>query len=120
MSTSARFTTTKASTRRAPRRSSDAAIRRQIAGDPDTAPEFTGHDWARARIVIPPGWLDAKAIRKRTGLSQASFARTYGFSLRTLQKWEQRQRAPNRAARMLLWLIEKRPEAVDAALREIA
>ena len=99
---------------------SDADIRRQIADDPDTAPEFTARDWARARIVVPPGHVDVKAIRRRTGLSQAAFANTYGFSLRTLQKWEQRQRVPNRAARVLLWLIEERPEAVDAALREIA
>lgn len=101
-------------------RTSDREIRRQIAADPETAPELTTRDWARARVVVPPSYLDVKAIRKRTGLSQVGFARTYGFSLRTLQKWEQRRRLPNRAARVLLWLIRERPEIVNAAMREIA
>jgi len=118
MSTTGRSTETGTRKRDTARPASDAAIRRQIAADPDTAPELTARDWARARVVVPPGCLDVKAIRRRTGLSQAGFASTYGFSLRTLQKWEQQRRRPNRAARVLLWLIKERPEAVEAALRE--
>ncbi len=55
-------------------------------------------------------------IRKRTGLTQARFAKLLGVSVRTLQDWEQGRRLPSGAARTLLRIAEKRPEV----LREIA
>lgn len=98
----------------------DAEVRRAIADDPDAAPELGRRFFDTARVVVPPAEIDAKRVRARTGLSQSAFAQRYGFSLKTLQKWEQRERRPSRSARVLLWLIEKRPEAVEAALQEIA
>jgi putative transcriptional regulator len=35
-----------------------------------------------------PGHVDVKAIRAKTGLSQAQFAGRFGFNARTLQEWE--------------------------------
>src|SRR5262249_22518704 len=35
-----------------------------------------------------PGAVDVKAIRAKTKLSQAEFAKRYGFNVRTLQDWE--------------------------------
>ena len=51
-------------------------------------------------------------IRERTGLSQAKFAMLLGVSVRTLQEWEQGRRAPSGAARMLLLVAAKNPQAL--------
>jgi putative transcriptional regulator len=60
--------------------------------------------------------IDVKAIRAKSGLSQAKFALRYGFPLETLKKWEQKTRRPNGAALVLLRVIDRSPEAVEAAL----
>lgn len=52
------------------------------------------------------------AIREKTGLSQAQFARLLGVSVRTLQEWEQGRRAPSGAARTLLMIADKNPKAL--------
>ena len=55
-------------------------------------------------------------IRDRTGLSQSQFSALLGVSVRTLQEWEQRRRAPSGAARTLLMIAAKNPRAlVDVA-----
>lgn len=51
-------------------------------------------------------------IRERTGLSQPRFAELLGVSVRTLQEWEQGRRAPSGAARTLLLIAHKRPQAL--------
>ena len=55
-------------------------------------------------------------IRENTGLSQSRFAQLLGVSVRTLQEWEQRRRAPSGAARTLLLIAAKNPRA----LRDVA
>ncbi len=91
-------------------RTTDADIDRMIAEDPDTAPaaeDLTG--WRRVRNPPLP---DVRAIRARLGLSQAEFARRFGFSVRTVQQWEQGRAVPDRPARILLRVIERAPETV--------
>ena len=61
------------------------------------------------RVVNVP---DIAAIREKTGLSQARFAQLLGVSVRTLQDWEQRRRAPSGAARTLLIVADKNPRAL--------
>jgi putative transcriptional regulator len=61
---------------------------------------------------------DVAAIRARAGLSQAQFARSIGVSVGTLRGWEQGRRRPDGPARVLLALIEKRPQIVQEALSE--
>lgn len=51
-------------------------------------------------------------IRKRTGLSQAQFARLLGVSVRTLQEWEQGRRVPSGPARTLLTIAYKNPKVL--------
>ena len=51
-------------------------------------------------------------IREKTGLSQATFAKLLGVSIRTLQEWEQGRRAPSGAARTLLLIAAKNPHAL--------
>lgn len=60
---------------------------------------------------------DVPAIRARTGLSQAEFARSIGVKKATLLNWEQKRRAPDGPARVLLALIEKEPGIVQRVLR---
>ncbi len=65
---------------------------------------------------IAPRSVDVAAIRHNLGLSQRDFADRYGFSVRAVQDWEQHRRVPERSARILLKVIENRPEAVEEAL----
>lgn len=51
-------------------------------------------------------------IREKTGLSQSRFATLLGVSVRTLQDWEQGRRAPSGAARTLLLIAHKNPQAL--------
>ena len=52
------------------------------------------------------------AIRERINLSQARFAALLGVSVRTLQDWEQGRRAPSGAARTLLLIAHRNPQAL--------
>jgi len=55
---------------------------------------------------------DVKQIRERYKLSQTEFAALMGISVKTLQNWEQGRRTPRGAARVLLQVADKHPEAV--------
>ena len=61
--------------------------------------------------------VDVAALRRRLKLSQGKFAERFGLSAATVRDWEQGRRKPDSTARILLKVIEKRPEAVVAALR---
>jgi len=58
---------------------------------------------AHGRVLTMPR---VASVRQKTGLSQSRFAELLGVSVRTLQEWEQRRRAPSGAARTLLGFIE--------------
>ncbi|MGH6914049.1 MAG: helix-turn-helix domain-containing protein [Geminicoccales bacterium] len=96
------------------RRTTDEDIDRMIAEDPDTAPDMSGRDGWR-RVYNPP-LPDVKAIRNRLGLSQVAFASRFGFSVRTVQQWEQGRTVPDRSARILLNVIDRAPETVEEVL----
>jgi putative transcriptional regulator len=70
----------------------------------------------QAHTVCIPTTIDVKAIRQRLGLTQATFAQRYGFTLSSIRNWEQDRRQPEGAARVLLLVIDKEPEAVQRAL----
>lgn len=74
---------------------------------------------APARIFTPPS-IDVSAIRKKTGLSQERFAHRFGLSAGAVRDWEQKRRNPDPAARALLIVIDKEPEAVERALSSVA
>lgn len=65
-------------------------------------------------IEIPDA--DVQAIRARTGLSQAEFAKSIGVKKSTLLNWEQNRRSPEGPARVLLALIDKDPSIVQRTL----
>ena len=60
--------------------------------------------------------VDIKAIRARTKMSQAKFARAYHLPIGTVKDWEQGRRQPDAPARALLTIIEKDPDAAAEAL----
>ncbi len=55
---------------------------------------------------------EVRTIRERYGLSQNKFAALLGISVATLRNWEQGRRKPEGAARVLLSIAAKHPEAV--------
>ena len=68
------------------------------------------------RIVDDPSAARILALRKRMKLSRQKFADRFGLDARALQDWEQGRRVPDRAARVLLTVIDSDPEAVEQAL----
>lgn len=77
-----------------------------------------GDKSAAARVVhaaVKPA--DIKTARKKIGLSRDAFARAFGLSAATLRKWENSEREPAGAARVLLTIISREPEAALRAIR---
>ena len=62
--------------------------------------------------------IDAKAVRQRLKLTQDQMARFLGTSSSGYKKWEQGQRQPGGAARTLLRVMDREPEAVLRALSD--
>jgi putative transcriptional regulator len=55
---------------------------------------------------------NVRLIREQYGLSQEKFAHLLGISVATLRNWEQGRRKPEGAARVLLQVAARHPEAV--------
>jgi len=84
------------------------------------AVEFAdGKDVPGIRVHIPPAY-DVQKIRRRMKLSQKEFAARFGFSVDSIQNWEQGRRVPDGPARTLLAVIAHEPNAVERALREVS
>ncbi len=67
------------------------------------------------KVKIPKK-VDVRAIRARLHMSREEFAKRFGFSIRTVEKWEQGIRQPESSARAYLVVIDRNPKAVEAAL----
>lgn len=80
-------------------------------------------DWKQGKregfVVHVPETIDVKSIRLAGNMTQADFARTYGFSVSALRDWEQNRRKPERSARILLAMIAREPQTVKRVLSEI-
>ena len=76
----------------------------------------------RGEVELPGGVIDDPtaerivALRKRMKLSRQKFADRFGLDARAVQDWEQGRRVPDRAARVLLTVIDREPEAVVRAI----
>jgi putative transcriptional regulator len=55
-------------------------------------------------------------VRRRLGLSQLEFSHRIDVSLETIRNWEQGKRRPTGAAKALLKVLDKAPEAALSAL----
>ena len=58
----------------------------------------------------------AKRVRKRLGLSQSELSMRIEVSVETIRNWEQGRRAPTGAAKALLKILDRAPEASLSAL----
>jgi putative transcriptional regulator len=85
-------------------------IEANALADPDNPP-ISDEELARFRRVPNP-----REIRNRLNLTQEEFAERFHLRLGTIRDWEQGKKQPDSAARVLLWVIEMNPEAVDQAL----
>jgi putative transcriptional regulator len=101
----------------------DARIDTMAAEDRDA---WTEEDAASAVAVCPPPTAEqVRALRTRLGLSQAQFALRFGFTVDTVQQYEQGRRTPYEQGRRtpsgpastLLRVIDADPDAVIRALR---
>jgi putative transcriptional regulator len=70
----------------------------------------------RTRTIYVPEEIDVRAVREKTGFSQAQFAFRFGFSPRTIQEWEQGRARPDSAVRAYLTVIDRNPAAVEEAI----
>ena len=76
----------------------------------------------RGEAALPCRIVDASAadwvvaLRQRLKLSRQKFADRFGLDARAVQEWEQGRRVPDRAARVLLTVIDRDPESVVRAL----
>ncbi|MCY4548612.1 MAG: type II toxin-antitoxin system MqsA family antitoxin [Defluviicoccus sp.] len=82
----------------------------------DVLAHVRGETELSCRIVDDPAAERIVALRKRLRLSRQKFADCFGLDVRALQEWEQGRRVPDRAARVLLTVIDREPEAVIRAL----
>jgi len=60
--------------------------------------------------------VDVSALRQHMGMTQEQFAARFGFSVATLRHWERGDRSPHGASLVLLNVIKRAPDAVQAAL----
>ena len=68
---------------------------------------------ARTSVVVLTPAADARA---KVGVSQSEFATLLGVSVRTLQDWEQGRRKPSGAAKTLLRIAARTPDAIRLAV----
>ena len=92
------------------------AYRRIKAGLDDAAAYLDGDTSRGIEHTIDVPSVDVAALRRRTKLSQAKFARSIGVSVETLRNWEQGKRSPKGPARVLLALLDRDPGIVTARL----
>ena len=76
------------------------------------APNPYRRDPPSERVVA----VDVRALREHLGMSQADFARRFGFTLAELRRWEQGA-TPHAEALVLLHRIERNPQVVLMAVR---
>jgi putative transcriptional regulator len=71
---------------------------------------------AKTHNIKIPAQVNVRAIRNKLHMSRREFANNFGFSIRTLEKWEQGVRHPEGATRAYLIVIKRNPKAVELAL----
>lgn len=88
----------------------------KIAAGLSDAIAFAGGDSTRGKVAAGP---DIKAIRAKTKMSQAAFAKALHISAAAVKDWEQGRRSPEGPARTLLGMVDADPEAAIKLLAKI-
>ena len=84
--------------------------------DATTETQIAQHTEADNAAAMQDAAKFARRVRRRLGFSQAEFATRIDVSLETIRNWEQGKRSPTGAAKALLKVLDKAPEAALAAL----
>jgi putative transcriptional regulator len=108
----------KTTTEKAPR-SKNRSVGVRIIEGLEQAVAWTQGNTSRARVTfvhVPD--VDVPKLRKKMKLSQTEFALRFGFPPATLRNWEQGRSHPDTPTRVLLAVIAKHPEVVEAVLRK--
>ncbi|WP_394753618.1 helix-turn-helix domain-containing protein [Crenothrix sp.] len=79
--------------------------------------DIAAHQHIDETIALLDAAQFARRVRKRLGLSQTEFSHRIEVSLDTIRNWEQGKRRPTGAAKTLLKILDKAPEAALAALK---
>lgn len=84
--------------------------------DATTAADIARHKASDDADAMLEAAKFARRVRRRLGFSQAEFAECIDVSLDTIRNWEQGKHCPTGAAKALLKVLDKAPEAALAAL----
>ncbi len=95
----------------------DEDIARQIAEDPDVAPDMS-EALARGEFVRLHVF-DVYGLRTRMGLAHALFAERFGLDAAEVRRWEAMGGVPDETIRTYLRVIEHEPEAVARAVAAV-
>lgn len=63
--------------------------------------------------------IEVRSVRRKCGLTQQAFADTFGFTVGAVRDWEQGRKRPDRAARVLLAVIQTAPDVVADAVAQV-
>jgi putative transcriptional regulator len=96
----------------------DTVFGRELIASMQEAVAIVRGEAEPARVHLPPGAVDVRAIRTRLGLSRPAFAERFGLAVAAVRDWEQGLRRPDPAARVLLLVIARSPEVVAEAVAE--
>ncbi len=96
----------------------DTAFGRELIASMQEAAAIVRGKKDAARIHLPPGDIDVRAIRERLGLTRPAFAQRFGLAVAAVRDWEQGLRRPDPAARVLLMVIARNPDAVAEVVAE--
>jgi len=87
--------------------------------DATTEQDIAQHKAVDESLAMQDAARFTRHIRKRLGFSQAEFAERINVSLDTIRNWEQGKRSPTGAAKALLKVLDKAPEAALAGNRSM-
>ena len=96
----------------------DTAFGRDLIASMQEAAAILRGETDAARVHVPPGDVDVRAIRDRLGLTRPAFAHRFGLAIAAVRDWEQGLRRPDPAARVLLMVIARSPDTVAEVVAE--
>jgi len=86
--------------------------------DTTTEREIARQQLADDKDALQDAARFALRVRQRLGLSQSQFSRHINVPIETIRNWEQGKRYPTGAAKALLRVLDREPEAALRALGE--
>jgi putative transcriptional regulator len=92
----------------------DEELTRAALSDPDAQPS------SREQLEKMRRVSRVKVLRRRLGMTQVEFARSFHLPITTLRDWEQHRATPDAPARALLLAIERDPATMRRLLQDQA